>query len=1700
MSALGSLVVKLALEFAQYTAGLDKSEQATLASLKRIQGAADQFSNRVSDGMKNGLGALAAFFTAGALAGQVKAVVDDLDRIADAASGIGLTTQSLAELGYAAKLSGTDAQTLEGAMGKLNLKVSEAISGNKEAAKVFDALGIKLKNAQGQVRSTDAVLAEVADTFKDLPEGPIKSALAVELFGKTGAGLLQFLSQGSEGIQSLRNEFQALSGGPIEGAAEMAGAFNDQLDKLAVKGQAATMSFGGQLLPTLTEVARMLTDTGEDALKLGDGMDLAAAAGVGLRTLLEMVLLLGSDVAYVLHGVGNEIGGIAAQAAAVLRGDFAGAGAIRDAMVKDAEDARRKLDEFQRRVVAAPQQSTSSSAEDAAERRRNDEKRRTSKEALDASARARAALQQEDKAAKAAGESYDKFMASIRARLNLADQQLALGRDLTEAEKFEAKAKEDLAKMAAQLSGAKIAAAEKEIAVVKARIEQVQIERQIEKELMAVAQERARLRNADADSVAQWLAAQEEASATTLQGIRDRLEGLRNEEAAAALAREQNIGLAEAIERVAIARLQEKQERVYTGSDEWERLQREIKAREQLIGLLGKKETREREERGWTDFFSSIDRTAHDTFVNVFEDGAGSFKRLGQTLKASVLDVLYQMTVRRWMINIGTSIFGGGFGAAAGAATGGVNPLGLMLQGTQLYSGLTSGTGMLGTVGNWLGLGTAASTAATTGMTAGMSLANPGMAAMVNPVTTGAAASGGISGALGAIPGWGWALAGVGVLASLGKKKIRDVGIEGDFGGDTGFEGQRYTYSKKWFKTKTEYTDLEEDVRAAFGDAFLAARENLREYGQILSLPVDSIDSFASHIKLSLKDLSDAEAQEAISEAIRTSSNDLAQQLIGTWETATEQVTDTIMTAGWSDAMDAAWESVNRTVTTSTYVASEYAHKGEEAIDTLARLATSMQTVNSASDALGYGFHQASLAAANAASNIIDAFGGVEAFTQTIGAYLQNFYTDAEQKSAAARSAARALGGVGIDVEVSYLEGLTRPAMRAFVESVAQQFGFESEQYVAAMQQVNLLAGFTEALPSVLNATSAIDSAAQSADQSAKDAAKAWEDINKALASDRLDAGIALLRAMGQEEAALKQERERAIEGYDAQQIAMYDGTQAILAQVAELEKLNALRDEENQLRIELLRAQGDTAGVLALTTAGMGEAERAAYLYNAALREQVGAVQALASELPAVLDLYRTPAQRTQARYDSIAADLTAAGIGVSGDALAAATKDQIAQAAVAIFNMAETSDTARLAIVRAAGALATLKDEADASAKAAADTARANGLAALDKAWQAVQRAISAQRGVLQETLADVTDVFRLVGDSARELYGQVAQTAALQAQEGNAFIARALEAARSTGLLPDGDDLRNAIGAARAGLDATLYGSQAEADYDRMVLAARLRGLEEVAGDQLTEAEQQLKALDALLESEQAQMELLRAQLSGQEAETAATLGVIDAVQNLHSVMARLQAGGAGAGGGGGGGGVGGGGTPTGAGAAAVLSGPGGSQYDPRSGMFYAGDTGLPYLAKDLGAAAIDMVQAGQARDVYDVAVANGVTSDMLAAWTGANAQDLRDWAKAQGLQAFADGGWHGGGWALVGEQGPELAYMPPARIYTAQDTARMRASQGGGEAGQGDVLLASIDARLARIEGLHAAGNDNTRRSADLIDKVTAGGNAMATETA
>jgi phage-related minor tail protein len=148
------------------------------------------------------------------------------------------------------------------------------------------------------------------------------------------------------------------------------------------------------------------------------------------------------------------------------------------------------------------------------------------------------------------------------------------------------------------------------------------------------------------------------------------------------------------IQRLTLVRLEEARTSAALAGEDVADIDRRIDAQKRLIDA-----TRGLEEKGRIkDTLQSIDQTAQRVWTNVFESGNDAFHRLGQTLKASVLDVLYQLTAKRFIVNVGTQLTGSASQAgitALGSAGGGFQPSSLLsLAGSTagtFGSGLTAG-------------------------------------------------------------------------------------------------------------------------------------------------------------------------------------------------------------------------------------------------------------------------------------------------------------------------------------------------------------------------------------------------------------------------------------------------------------------------------------------------------------------------------------------------------------------------------------------------------------------------------------------------------------------------------------------------------------------------------------------------------------------------------------------------------------------------------------------------------------------------------------------------------------------------------------------------------------------------------------------------------------------------------------------------
>ncbi|RCX08627.1 phage tail protein [Extensimonas vulgaris] len=278
----------------------------------------------LTDTAKSVNGILAKLGVAVSVAGlteMVKSAIDTGDALDEMSQRVGVSVETLSVWKPAAEQAGVSGESFEKGLRKLSTTMLEAATGSEDAARGFSAVGVEFKNQDGTLRATDQVLLDLAERFKSMPDGAEKTALAMRVFGKSGAELIPFLNQGRDGIDELAAEMQALGVQMSSETAAQAGNFNDALDKLKL----ATTSIGNQiiasLLPALNDMA--------------GGMVESAKQGGTLRVILDGVVLVlktlalgAATVGKAFVALGEAIGAGVAAAVEALKGNTDGAKAI----------------------------------------------------------------------------------------------------------------------------------------------------------------------------------------------------------------------------------------------------------------------------------------------------------------------------------------------------------------------------------------------------------------------------------------------------------------------------------------------------------------------------------------------------------------------------------------------------------------------------------------------------------------------------------------------------------------------------------------------------------------------------------------------------------------------------------------------------------------------------------------------------------------------------------------------------------------------------------------------------------------------------------------------------------------------------------------------------------------------------------------------------------------------------------------------------------------------------------------------------------------------------------------------------------------------------------------------------------------------------------------------------------------------------
>lgn len=163
------------------------------------------------EGLKSKINLVLGVLAGGAL---FKEVISDSVELAEhfaiLSEKTGETVENLSRLAYAAKISNVEMGSLDGALKKLALSMQGVNLETGNAVKAFDAMGVRVHNTDGTLRTQVDVLLDVAEKFKGYEDGAAKAALAMDIFGRAGSDMIPLLNRGRDGIKELTDESDRL--------------------------------------------------------------------------------------------------------------------------------------------------------------------------------------------------------------------------------------------------------------------------------------------------------------------------------------------------------------------------------------------------------------------------------------------------------------------------------------------------------------------------------------------------------------------------------------------------------------------------------------------------------------------------------------------------------------------------------------------------------------------------------------------------------------------------------------------------------------------------------------------------------------------------------------------------------------------------------------------------------------------------------------------------------------------------------------------------------------------------------------------------------------------------------------------------------------------------------------------------------------------------------------------------------------------------------------------------------------------------------------------------------------------------------------------------------------------------------------------------------------------------------------------------
>lgn len=226
--------------------------------------AVSKWGGSLKTALKESIGAIGAWIKAIiAFAGVITAVVNSVTKLGDSidkgSQRMNMSTEQYQKWAYAMELSGSSIEELREGYNQMSGQISQAVNGTEESQKAFQRLGVNLKDAQGNLRSTGDIFEDVVVSLQSMDNATERTALAYKLFGESTSKLNPLLNNNGNFLRDVVRTQDAL-GSQMSGSLVAASAkYQDAITTMKQAWQGFKNVLGETFLPVIQKVVVWVT-------------------------------------------------------------------------------------------------------------------------------------------------------------------------------------------------------------------------------------------------------------------------------------------------------------------------------------------------------------------------------------------------------------------------------------------------------------------------------------------------------------------------------------------------------------------------------------------------------------------------------------------------------------------------------------------------------------------------------------------------------------------------------------------------------------------------------------------------------------------------------------------------------------------------------------------------------------------------------------------------------------------------------------------------------------------------------------------------------------------------------------------------------------------------------------------------------------------------------------------------------------------------------------------------------------------------------------------------------------------------------------------------------------------------------------------------------------------------------------------------